>query len=66
MLVNTTSENNVRKIISCCAYTVTSVNKFMKWASGIPADFENNFITDARYNYIFKGTKTLCFCAFDV
>lgn len=32
-----------------------SVNKFMKWASGIPADFENNFITDARYNYIFKG-----------
>ena len=29
--------------------------KLSKWASGIPADFENNFITDARYTYIFKG-----------
>lgn len=29
--------------------------KFIKWLSGIPADFENNFITDARYTYIFKG-----------
>lgn len=29
--------------------------KLVKWASGIPADFENNFITDSRYNYIVKG-----------
>lgn len=33
----------------------TNIAKFSKWLSGIPADFENNFITDARYNYIFKG-----------
>ena len=25
------------------------------WANDIPADFENNFITDDRYQYIFKG-----------
>ena len=25
------------------------------WALDIPADFENNFITDDRYQYIFKG-----------
>ena len=30
-------------------------NKIVKWATGIPADFENNFITDNRYNYIVKG-----------
>ena len=29
--------------------------KIVKWAYGIPGDFENNFITDSRYNYIVKG-----------
>ncbi len=28
---------------------------FIYWLEGIPADFENNFITDNRYTYIFKG-----------
>ena len=27
----------------------------VNWAYDIPADFENNFITDDRYQYIFKG-----------
>lgn len=27
----------------------------VSWANDIPADFENNFITDDRYQYIFKG-----------
>ena len=33
----------------------TTWAKLIKWANGIPGDFENNFITDARYTYIFKG-----------
>ncbi len=33
----------------------TTYAKFIKWLSGIPADFENNFITDSRYTYILKG-----------
>ena len=36
-------------------WAAETLAKLIKWASGIPADFENNFITDNRYNYIFKG-----------
>ena len=36
-------------------WMVSTGNKIVKWATGIPADFENNFITDNRYNYIVKG-----------
>jgi len=32
-----------------------TVSGIIKWAGGIPADFENNFITDSRYTYILKG-----------
>ena len=36
-------------------WALNTGNKIVKWAAGIPADFENNFITDGRYNYIVKG-----------
>lgn len=37
------------------SWAAATYAKLLKWLSGIPADFENNFITDARYTYIFKG-----------
>ena len=36
-------------------WALNTGNKINKWATGIPADFENNFISDSRYNYIVKG-----------
>jgi polar amino acid transport system permease protein/polar amino acid transport system substrate-binding protein len=36
-------------------WSQNTLAKLAKWVSGIPADFENNFVTDSRYTYILKG-----------
>lgn len=40
------------------AWANSTYAKLVKWAQGIPSDFENNFIAEKRYLYITKGLLT--------